>query len=214
MVIIDFDDTLFDTEQFKEARLEAVEHLGVSEQEFWETYRIARNSPDGAFTYSNERHAAVLAERGYSEKEVLFVLEQTTGEHVYEFLFSDTIPFLDFLKHTRERMILLSLGNPGFQKLKTDGSGVSAYFDTVIMVHDTKRHVLRELLRAVPASDSVWFINDKVDETKQLLSLFPELRPILKQSRRFPESDYAESGLPYFETLTEIQEFLTPYVTP
>ena len=65
MFIVDFDDTLFDTHAFKEARLLAVQRTGVSEEEFWHTYREARNSTDGLFTYSNERHAAILAARVY-----------------------------------------------------------------------------------------------------------------------------------------------------
>src|SRR3989338_11189694 len=207
MFIIDFDDTLFDTQAFKQVRLLAVQVTGVSEEEFWETYRQARNSPDGLFTYSNERHARILAERGYDEQEVLAALASTTGGGLKDFLFPDAMVFLQRMKAYGEPMILLSLGNPGFQELKTKGSGVDIFFDRIFMVHDTKAHVLQELFKTV-GGDAVWFINDKVEETKKLCAMFPQLEPLLKISERYERKEYAESGFPHFETLTEIGSFI------
>lgn len=207
MYIIDFDDTLFDTQRFKQARLEAVQMLGISDEEYWETYRQARNSPDGLFTYSNERHAAVLAELGYDEREVLRQLESTTGTALYDFLFSDAVYFLEELKKTGRPMILLSLGNPGFQELKTKGVGVHVFFDRLFMVHDTKSQVLEELFAAV-ARSGVWFINDKIEETKKLLAEFPFMKAVLKQSPRFELSAYRESGMPFFRTLAAVGEYI------
>lgn len=207
MFIIDFDDTLFDTQAFKQARLDAVQRLGVSENEYWETYRIARNSADGAVTYTNERHAQVLSSRGYNENEVLQMLEETTGASVVNFLFDDTVAFLEKIKKIGEPMILLSLGNPGFQELKTKGSKIDKYFDRTIFVHDTKMNVLEELLSKIKDKDC-WFINDKVKETTRLSKAYPELKPILKVSKQFEKSDYKASGLPYFQSLTQINEYV------
>ncbi len=206
MFIIDFDDTLFDTQRFKKARLEAVQLLGISDDEFWSTYRDARNSPDGLFTYSDERHADVLALRGFNREEVYTQLKSTTSL-VHQFVFEDTFEFLEEIKESPEPMILLSLGNPGFQEIKTKGSGVHEYFDRTFMVHDTKLHVLEELFGEV-SHNGVWFINDKIEETKKVLSVFPFVKAVMKQSARFLVDDYKESGLPYFSTLSEIAAYV------
>ncbi|OGH65673.1 MAG: hypothetical protein A3J66_01345 [Candidatus Magasanikbacteria bacterium RIFCSPHIGHO2_02_FULL_47_14] len=214
MFIVDFDDTLFDTQALKQARLEAVQQLGVSEEEYWESYREARNSHDGLFTYSDERHAEVLGARGYSRDEVLFQLKTTTGDMLPDFLFPDTIPFLQDLKKYQQPMILLSLGNPGFQKLKTEGAGVNPYFDQIYMVHDTKRHVLEQLFARNDVDNTVWFINDKVAETKDLAQEFPGLKPILKKSDRSSDEEYRQSGFPFFETLKQVGEYLQLHIPP
>jgi hypothetical protein len=148
-----------------------------------------------------------LATRGYQREEVLKMLEETTGASVRDFLFDDSIAFLKKIKALGEPMVLLSLGNPGFQELKTKGTSVEKYFDRVFIVHDTKRHVLGELFASLD-EESVWFINDKIGETQKLKKAFPQLRPILKTSEIFERSEYHESGFPYFESLTEVEKYI------
>lgn len=211
MFIIDFDDTLFDTYRFKEKRLEEVQRLGVSEEEYWRTYREARYSPDGLSTYSNERHADILGGLGYGRGEVLAMLKNTTGEALFDFLFSDTIDFLEALKKHKQKMILLSLGNSGFQKLKTDGVRITDYFDKVYITHDSKLHVLEQFLKT-KHSEEVWFVNDKVDETMRVLNTFPFMKAVLKVSDRSGAQEYEDCGLPFFKTLTEIKNYIKEHV--
>ena len=82
MFIVDFDDTLFDTQAFKEARCRALKECGVSEELFWETYRQARHSPDGLSTYSNNRHAEILVERGFEKACVLDAFDRVTKARI------------------------------------------------------------------------------------------------------------------------------------
>jgi len=207
MFIIDFDDTLFDTQRFKQARLLEVERLGVSEEEFWITYRQARNSSDGLFTYSDERHAEMLSRIGYDKQEVLQMLEETSVKSISEFVFPDTFLFLKKIKSFGEPMILLSLGNPGFQELKTKGIGVHTFFDRVFIVHDTKKHVLEELFLH-HTSERAWFINDKVEETLDLSAQFVQLHPLLKVAEERSIIEYKQSGLKYFSSLTDIADYV------
>jgi FMN phosphatase YigB (HAD superfamily) len=208
MFIIDFDDTLFDTQRYKHARLESVKKCGVSADEYWQTYREARNTPDGVFTYSDHRHAEVLALCGYDEKKMLAALDETSNPTALpEFLFDDTQIFLDTLKFYGEPMVLLSLGNPSYQELKTKHSGVAPYFDRSFMVYDTKKHILEELFAEVSAKE-VWFINDKVQETKELKKAFPHMRVVLKVSENIPFDEYKESELPFFYTLEDILDYV------
>jgi len=103
--------------------------------------------------------------------------------------------------------VLLSLGNPGYQEMKTKGSGVAAYFDRLFMVHDTKKHILSELFQSVHPKE-VWFINDKVAESVELYKAFPHMRVVLKVSQNISIQEYEESGLPYFYTLAEIHAYV------
>lgn len=207
MFIVDFDDTLFDTNAFKQARFEAVGRLGVSEDEFWESYRRARHSPDGRMTYSDERHAELLGEMGYNKDEVASVLIETHRE-IGQYLFPDALDFLAWLRREHRPVILLSLGNPGFQEMKTKGTGVDRLVDRVSIVHDTKRHVLEEFLGGRSADESVWLINDKIGETQDLLRHFPEMQAVLKQREDTDPKTYKELTIPSFETIAQIRRYL------
>lgn len=209
MYIIDFDDTLFDTQRFKEARKVAVMKLGVSEKQYNETYLQARNNESGLFTYSNDQHAEMLARIGFIKSHVLEVLEETTtAEALPTFLNDNAIAFVEQLKEKGHTMILLSIGDPDFQELKTRESGVHEFFDRTFMVDRTKHEVLRELFEHTHPREA-WFINDKIQETKELAEAFPEMKVALRKSPMFDELDYEQSHFDYFHTLDEIYEHIT-----
>jgi len=208
MYIIDFDDTLFNTQQFKQSRLEALLSMGVSEQEYWTTYEQARNDATGLFTYSDERHADMLARVGYDKARILHALQETSSpESLPTFLNDNAIQFVEQLKAHGHAMILLSLGEPAFQELKTVESGVHEYFDRTFMVDRSKHEVLRELFEHTHPREA-WFINDKIAETKELADAFPEMNVVLRQSPKFENIDYIDSGFVHFEHLEEIYEYI------
>ncbi|KKP59394.1 MAG: hypothetical protein UR53_C0002G0008 [Candidatus Magasanikbacteria bacterium GW2011_GWC2_34_16] len=206
MFIIDFDDTLFDTHAFKRARLEAVRELGVSEELYWQTYYVARNSANGFFTYSDERHAEVLAEQGFDKIKIYTALNKVTESKAKEVLDKETFVFLEKLREFNVSMVLLSLGCPAYQELKVKNTGIDSYFDRLFMVEATKNAVLDELF--ANHSGPAWFINDKPVETKELSEQFPQLRAVMKLSPNFSEEDYIKTGLPYFKTLAEILAYV------
>ena len=207
MFVIDFDDTIFNTHTFKQARVEALEHIGVSEKDYQETYLEAQKKND-LFNYSNERHAELLTLRGYPKEQVLAAFEKTTGERLQEFLFPDTLEFLHQLKNIGQSLVLLSLGEASFQELKVVGSGVREYFDRVFMVQDSKEHIIQELIDVGEKEEEIWFINDKVGETKLIESKFPNINIVLKKSAAILEEEYLQSSLLYFKTLTEIYDYI------
>lgn len=207
MFIIDFDDTLFDTQRFKTARLNAMSALGVTEEDFWKSYQEASISQDGKFTYTNERHAQMLMNHGYDFDAVYRALQKTT-EDLHLYLFTDTLSFLASVRQREQSMVLLSLGDPEFQELKVKSSGIHKLFDRIFMVNDSKEAVLHHLFETVDP-EHVWFINDKVHETERLLQTFPRMRCLMKIAAHIDRKKYSECGLPYFDSLTEINAYVT-----
>ncbi len=206
MFIIDFDDTLFDTHAFKQARLSALKNIGVNEELFWKTYNQARTDGEGIFAYSDRRHAQFLALENFDEEEIFGELKKVS-ENVHNFLFSDTVDFLEFLKKYNQTIILLSLGDPVFQELKLYGTKIHDYFSHVFMVNESKDKVLEEIFKFEKV-DTAWFVNDKVAETELLVKKFPVLKPILKVSPSINKVEYINSGIPHFNTLKEIQDYV------
>lgn len=210
MFILDFDDTLFDTHAFKQARLEAVRALGVSEDMYWQTYEQALKNGDGLYTYSDERHATMLAVHGFDKDDIQKALADVSSQ-AQSFLNDYALDFLEFLKEQNKEMVLLSLGDRNFQDLKTRGSGIFDYFDRVFMVDDTKAHILAKIFKDNKDTD-VWFINDKVGETAELLTQFPDMKVVLKMSPKFDKAEYVNSGLPHFEDLKEIENYVGEHI--
>ncbi len=207
MFVIDFDDTLFNTHDFKQARIADLVATGVSEKDYQETYLEAMKKND-LFSYSNERHAELLALRGYPKEKVLAALQETTGSRLREFLFPDTVEFMQKLQDLGHPLVLLSLGEASFQELKVKGSGVSEYFDRMFMVQDSKEHIIHELVAVGGHPEEMWFVNDKVGESLLIKNAFPNLHIVLKKSESIREEEYTQSNLPYFKTLTEIYEYI------
>ena len=137
MFIIDFDDTLFETEKYKQARMMALRDFGVSEQEFWATYQEARNDESGLFAYSDERHTVMLARRGYDDEKVANLLHQATRDAV-NFLDREAPAFLIDLKTYQQPLVLLSLGDPATQEEKIKAVDLANDFDCLFLFVEIK----------------------------------------------------------------------------
>ncbi len=138
-------------------------------------------------------------------------------EKIKPLLLPEAISFLEFLQNTNQPLILLSLGEAGFQKAKIDITGIAKFFHSIHITADAKELAVGAILnefkpdfaKATPGKkEEAWFINDKIEETKKVIQEFPKLKPILKKSPRFSEEEYKSSLMPYFSTLTEIQQYV------
>ncbi len=208
MFIIDFDDTLFDTHQFKITMNAALASCGVKADDADWSYQSARNLPDGQFAYSHQRRADFLGTRGYDTSVIASVLKNTTtAESLQSYVLPGAPEFLQHLKALGQPLILLSLGDPNFQELKVHGTSLAVYFDRLFMVPEKKEQVIAELL-AHHSPTEYWLINDKVDETAVIIQAFPTMRVVLKRSSRIRREDYETSGWPHFESLLEIQNYI------
>ena len=207
MFIIDLDDTLLDTQSFKQARISALAPIGVSEDQYKKSYTQAYANVTGANIYNDTAHAKVLAEYGFAEEVIQKRLEDTTAK-LKTFLFPDTIDFLEFLQAKKQLLVLLSLGEKQFQENKIQHIEIGLYFNEIFTVDSTKEVILGKIIEKYKHESQFWFINDKPKETVRAVSMFPQLQPVLKISPIFTEDEYSVTRLPYFKTLTEIKQYV------
>lgn len=207
MFIIDLDDTLLNTQAFKQARIKALNNLGVSDELCKTSYKEAYNNQLGINIYNSSSHAEVLEKYGFEKKEILSAL-QRVEEGLKDLLFPGAEELLNYLKEKGQKLILLSLGEESFQKMKLKQTGLVKFFDIIFTVNDTKEHIIQKILKDYLDEQDVWLVNDKIEETKKLKQLFPVLKPILKMSSVFSEEEYKASSINYFSTLTQIKQYV------
>jgi predicted phosphatase len=130
------------------------------------------------------------------------------SEKIKNLLFPETVFFLEFLKQTSQPLVLLTFGEANFQKTKINITGIDKFFDLVCITPDAKEKAVDQILNDFKTEKDVWFINDKIEETKKVIRHFPNLKPILKISPRFSIEEYKSSLMPYFPTLTLIQQYV------
>lgn len=206
-IIIDFDDTLFDTIYLKADWAKLLGRYGIDNHLFQQTYQGAYQDESGRAAFSFERHLSIL------EKTVLNLDKVKIQKNKEKFikglggyLKEGAVDFLLALKRKGFLLILLSLGAQDYQRLKIKRTGIGKYFDKIITVDESKARVLRSLLGQ--KFESTILINDKIKESQEIAASFPKLKIILMVSPVFSLKDYQTSGLPYFKTFKQILNYL------
>lgn len=208
---IDFDETLFHTEDFKKALLFVVARYGVTPDDFWKTVKATESAGRGAtyYDYTYEKHVERLRKIGYDiPKTVLAELSAVLNDQVSEFVFPDAIDFLSDMRIVSGRLVLLSSGNRSFQLPKIWASGLSGSFDEIIVVHDHKETIVDYFTEQ--GKKSCLFINDNLDENIRVREVLPSVTVISKiNTIKFAAEEYRKSGIPTVATLREIKNMLS-----
>lgn len=163
LIILDFDDTLFNTTAFKKELAAIFKKHGA---DFWRIYEQAKK-PDGI--YSLKKHFALIP--GVDIKKIEKDIHKINFKR---FLFPNTLNFLKkFKKHD---LILLSRGDKEFQKIKIYGLGKEfvSFFDKIIPGPEEKAKVLKKILKLYK-NRPVVFIDNSPQELKKIKDNFKNI---------------------------------------
>ncbi len=204
---IDFDNTLYNTADFV-ADMEVVfVASGISRADFRSTLDLAVHGPTGQyFEYTFDRQMDLLDRLGY----------HVSREHLYpqlDQLFSrsyqapDAQYFLEQLRQYASEVILLTGGSVEFQKKKLAATNLTPYFDQLVIVQEKKEEAVRE---RAPADRQHLFVNDDIAQNLLVHQEFPNIVVVTKKHpTRYSEEALRETGIPYFDSLTEILSYVT-----
>ncbi len=209
MFIIDFDTTLYRSHALSDKIKEKLLEYAVTEEDFSISVQQAVHGKDGNyFDYSLLNHLQLLLEMGYTlpVERVLEDLE-TVFEEV--FVFEDTHIFLESLKKTGDRIILLTAGNEEFQRKKIANANIEKYFDEIVIVHGEKEKYIEN---NIDKGKKIFFVNDNLKENIKVQSHHPELIVLTKwNTRKNTKEELEKSAIPHFETLLEILNYIQQY---
>ncbi|MFA6272102.1 MAG: HAD family hydrolase [Patescibacteria group bacterium] len=135
-IVLDFDHTLFDTEKFKQALQDRLAMFGVTGDQFNSNYRIVKER-SGYYNY--REHLRLLAQTEELDENDLLLNFNEIVNSANEFLFPDTVDFLNALKSIpKSELYLLTFGQDEFQQAKVEASGIKAYFREIIDTVESK----------------------------------------------------------------------------
>lgn len=205
--IIDFDHTLFNTTHFKKELARSTRNLGIGPKLWLSTYKKTIKRVKDAYDYNTKAHSQILSKKTgipapVIEKRLKLVLPKSE-----KFLYPDTKAFLKFLKNKGNKIILLTLGNIGWQKEKIKNIKIKKYFNKLVYTYWHKKYLKIKLSDRPPN----WvFINDDPIEIKELKKIFPQsifLRIKRKEGKKFPKK-IAKIRVPTFTNLKKLKIYL------
>ena len=174
-IVLDFDDTIFNTHQLMQESLKIFKRFDFSEEEFFKAYQECKKRV-GDFDldivvslvfkkFNNSNEEDLLADKK-KIKEKIKVLFYRASDFVYP-------DFFDFSKNFKKKdLILLSFGTADFQGMKIKNSGVASYFQETIITQKDKIENLKNILNK-NKGEKIFFIDDKteqIDKVKEKLS--------------------------------------------
>jgi len=177
-IIVDFDDTLYNTRQLKKELLEIAKLHNISEELFTKTYQKISQA------YTPKKHLEEILKQltldskdkqqnlGIQTNKILKQFEDLfTTQKSAKRLFPFTHDFLKLAKKCTKKLVLLSKGYPKFQHQKVESSKISHFFDQIYYTND-KTEFLKQNLQM----QSGLFINDKAEENAEIAKNFKNLK--------------------------------------
>jgi len=227
-VIFDFDNTLYDTEKRKSFFWEIASVHGYSLLEAYEMYNEARHSCE-KITISLEKYLEVLQshlkrdQKEYNEAAVNDIrIAMEKGDN----LLPGARQFVEWCQHQKLACYLLSLGVKEWQEIKFRQADLGMFFtsDRVVYTEDArqgKKGSLQNLFGSMFTGEGATIINDKPDETRDLLTVFPKLQALVrreKRDKRYQKKDFDglvndfPDRVVWAESLSAIQSLLAQQI--
>lgn len=208
-ILLDFDDTLFDAQAFV-YRLKHIFFVGgVSEDDFNKSYKSIAYSSSG---YTLKRHVEILRKDFHYSLKVKLLYQEVNNlfEHSDQFLFDDTINTLEQWRKVHG-LILVTMGNPSWQKRKINGCGIARFFTRIIIPPpgDRAKNSAIETYCASSRERCV-FVDDKpsiIDGAASLKPRFPNL-VIIRMCRGFYANEPGGQSDSTVSSLKEVNEIV------
>jgi phosphoglycolate phosphatase-like HAD superfamily hydrolase len=197
-IILDLDYTLLDTRRLKEALAAVFLKYGIKPDEFFSTYRQAKQ--DGSFLggYNLDRHIVLLSKELVDNSEMVRQEVLKIISRSVEFLYPGAVDFLTELKTSGCYLILLTAGDKIWQSMKVENAGLNKIFAEIIYTSNDKATLLK---RFTAAQSPIVVVNDDYTEMKAMREAVPSFFYFLKVDRQENSND----GFSRYRTFEELK---------
>ena len=179
-IILDFDDTIFNTHRLMQESLEIFKKFNFTEEEFFGAYQKCKERVgdfdleiivDLIFNLDKSNNLNTktrLANKKKIKEEMNILFSKASG-----FVYSD---FFDFINNfSKKDLILLSFGTTDFQEMKINNSGIISYFQKVIITQKDKTEDLKNNILIKNEGEKIFFIDDKAEQIDKIKEKLPQI---------------------------------------
>lgn len=177
-VYVDFDRTLFDCDRFLEDFYAIITKYNIPKELFKECQNQSKRHGFNPYTILND-----VEKKINFDKSVYLDIDELI-HNTSNYLYSDTISFLEYLNSHNYMVIILTKGNRDFQREKIINAHIDKYYSKLIVTMRHKGLLFLNYLQSV-------FIDDNPREIESLLIRNPKV--IIRIKRNM--SKYSEIEL-------------------
>ena len=168
IIIIDFDDVLFDR---KGAFAKASFKAGVDLSSGSKLYEKVKTDNNGIYNF--KKHLKIIANHDPKKLRQINQSMEKVFKRAPKFLFPGVHKILQKLRQQANQLILASRGNVYFQKQKIYNSGITNYFDKIIISEKFKAKALSGRIKTWRAKNhEIIFIDDSKQEINLIKKTF------------------------------------------
>ena len=154
-LIIDFDDTIFDTDRFKKERLfPCLKRYDISAELFEKSYEKYRKTNP---IYDIYQHLESFGKESNTNIDLESIIYEISSG-LESFVFPEYLSI--FKKYGRENIFILTQGSENFQQLKIKRSEVDKKVGGILVVDSTKKEKIEDISLLWP-NETILFIDDK-----------------------------------------------------
>lgn len=197
---LDFDYTLFDTHAFREELYKILEKNGFDKTYLTLSPEMKTNGQK--LLNIKEVFGNLAKPRNIPIENFLEPLEELYGR-CQEFLYDDSIEFIEYLKSEKHKVYILTWGEKEFQKEKVVASKLDTYVDDIIYAEELKYTLDIEYTDGIFVDDSIRDLEGLYNQNAQ--QVFRIKRPNAQNSNK--ELNIKE--ILEFDSLKELKEYLT-----
>lgn len=175
-IVLDFDDTIFNTQGLIDEFLDIYKRENFSKEEFRNGYKQVKEKfkDFDLKLISDALYNLRQFNREKVNREINYILNKA-GRHVY----SD---FIDFTRNfKKDDLMLLSYGTTKFQKEKIEKSRIVPLLSEIVITKNDKADDFKNITRKY-SDEKIFFIDDRADQVDSVKKEFPQII-ILKMER-------------------------------
>jgi|GEM_PF-475201 len=172
-IFLDFDDTIFNTANFKTELKNIFFQFGIAPEEFEATYLdYPQKKSVGLKVYNPENQIKKLERLKKRSLEKVESRVEFFLKDLSRFVFEDFYFFVQ--KFSRAELFLVSFGDSVFQRKKIAASGVEKYFKKIFVTNGSKGKIIQKEVEKTPIEktankkEKVIFIDDRIDQLEEV----------------------------------------------
>lgn len=175
-IVLDFDDTIFNTRGLIQCFFEVFNQAGFSSEEFLNGFEMVRKKRRD---FDLPTFVELLNEKKPFNKKVIESRLDSIVDKSNVFVYPD---FLEFAgKFDKNSLMILSFGTTPFQKTKIEKSDILPFFGEVIITDKDKDKEINFILNKYD-NEKIFFVEDKATQIDMVKNKFPEV-VVMKMER-------------------------------